>query len=52
MNMISSYLKAGKIVSKVRDDASKLIEDGMPVLELVNHVEGSIRSEVPNRHSL
>ncbi len=45
MNMISSYLKAGKIVSKVRDDASKLIEDGMPVLELVNHVEDSIRSE-------
>lgn len=42
--MIESYLKAGKIVSKVRKEASEIIRDGLPVIELVNYVEDGIRS--------
>lgn len=40
--MIESYLKAGKIVSEVREEASKIVRDGLPVIELVNFVEESI----------
>jgi len=40
--MLESYEKAGKIVSKVRDDAVKLIKDEMPVLDLINFVESQI----------
>ncbi|MDR2831249.1 MAG: type II methionyl aminopeptidase [Methanobrevibacter sp.] len=40
--MIESYEKAGKIVSKVRNEASKLIKDGLPIIELVEFVESEI----------
>lgn len=40
--MLESYEKAGEIVSKVRDDAVKLIKDGMPVIDLINFVESQI----------
>ncbi len=40
--MIESYEKAGKIVSQVREDAKKIIKDGLPVLELINFVESQI----------
>lgn len=40
--MIESYEKAGKIVSKVRNNASKLITDGLPVIDLVEYVESEI----------
>jgi methionyl aminopeptidase len=40
--MIESYEKAGKIVSQVREDALKLIKDGLPIIDLVNFVEGQI----------
>lgn len=40
--MIESYEKAGKIVSKVRKDASKMIKNGLPVLDLVEYVESEI----------
>ena len=40
--MIESYLKAGKIVSDIRDEASKLITDGALVIDLVNYVESEI----------
>ncbi len=39
---IKSYEEAGKIVSKVRSDASKLIKNGLPILELVEFVESEI----------
>jgi len=39
---IKSYEKAGKIVSKVRTDASKMIKNGLPILDLVEYVEGEI----------
>ncbi|BAM70424.1 methionine aminopeptidase [Methanothermobacter sp. CaT2] len=43
--MIESYLKAGKIVSKVRREAAGIIRDGLPIIELVNYVEDRIIEE-------
>ena len=40
--MIDSYIKAGKIVSKIRTDASKMIKEGCLVLDLVEYVEREI----------
>lgn len=40
--MIESYIKAGKIVSNIRDEASKMIEDGNLVIDLVKYVESEI----------
>ncbi|MDO8869306.1 MAG: type II methionyl aminopeptidase [Methanobacteriaceae archaeon] len=40
--MIESYEKAGKIVSQVREDALKIIKDGLPIIDLVNFVESQI----------
>ena len=40
--MIDSYIKAGKIVSKIRTDASKMIKEGCLVLDLVEYVESEI----------
>lgn len=40
--MIDSYIKAGKIVSEVREDAAKLIKEGTLVLDLVEYVESEI----------
>lgn len=40
--MIESYEKAGKIVSKVRNEAVKLIKDDLLILDLVEFVEGEI----------
>jgi len=40
--MIESYEKAGKIVSKVRNEAVRLIKDELLILELVEFVESEI----------
>lgn len=40
--MMESYEKAGKIVSQVREDALKIIKDGLPIIDLVNFVESQI----------
>ena len=40
--MIESYIKSGKIVSKIRSEASKMITDGALVIDLVNYVESEI----------
>ena len=40
--MIESYIKAGKLASKIRDEASKMIKDGTLVIDLVNYVESEI----------
>lgn len=40
--MIEYYEQAGKIVSKVRDEAVKLIKDDLLILDLVEFVEGEI----------
>ena len=40
--MIESYLKAGKIVSDIRSEASKMIKDGTLVIDLVEYVESEI----------
>jgi len=40
--MIESYEKAGKIVSKVRQDAIKLIKDDLLIIDLVEFVENEI----------
>ena len=40
--MIESYIKAGKIVSDIRSEASKMIKDGTLVIELVEYVESEI----------
>lgn len=40
--MIESYIKSGKIASKIRDEASKMIKDGTLVIDLVNYVESEI----------
>mgnify|MGYP000279253932 FL=1 len=40
--MIESYLKSGKIVSKIRSDASKMIVDGALAIDIVEYVEGEI----------
>ena len=42
MNMIDSYIKAGKIVSKIRCDASEMIKEGCLILDLVEYVESEI----------
>ena len=39
---IKSYEEAGKIVSKVRSDASKMIQNGLPIIDLVEYVESEI----------
>lgn len=40
--MIESYIQAGKIVSDIRSEASKMITDGALVLDVVNYVESEI----------
>ena len=40
--MIESYIQAGKIVSDIRGEASKMIKDGTLVIDLVNYVESEI----------
>ena len=40
--MIESYIKAGKIVSEIRSEASKMIKDGTLVIDLVEYVESEI----------
>lgn len=40
--MMESYIKAGKIVSDIRGEASKMIKDGTLVIDLVNYVESEI----------
>ncbi|MDO5848033.1 MAG: type II methionyl aminopeptidase [Methanobrevibacter sp.] len=40
--MIDAYIKAGKIVSEVREEASKMIKEGTLVLDLVEYVESEI----------
>lgn len=37
--MIDAYFKAGKIVSEIREEASKMIKEGTLVLDLVEYVE-------------
>ncbi|MDR2623265.1 MAG: type II methionyl aminopeptidase [Methanobrevibacter sp.] len=43
--MIGSYEKAGKIVSKVRNEASELIKDDLAIIDLVEFVENEIVKE-------
>ncbi|MBE6499812.1 MAG: type II methionyl aminopeptidase [Methanobrevibacter thaueri] len=40
--MIESYIESGKIASRIRDEASKMIKDGTLVIDLVEYVEGEI----------
>ena len=40
--MIESYIQAGKIVSDIRSEASKMIKDGTLVIDLVEYVESEI----------
>ena len=40
--MMESYIKAGKIVSDIRGEASKMIKDGTLVIDLVEYVESEI----------
>ena len=40
--MMESYIQAGKLASKIRSEASKMITDGALVLDLVNYVESEI----------
>ena len=40
--MIDSYIKSGKIVSDIRDEASKMIKEGMLIIDLVEFVESEI----------
>ena len=40
--MMESYIKSGKIASKIRDEASKMIKDGTLVIDLVDYVESEI----------
>lgn len=42
--MIESYIKAGKIVSNIRDEASKMIKDGTLVIDIVEFVESEIKN--------
>ena len=39
---MESYIKAGKIVSDIRSEASKMIKDGTLVIDLVEYVESEI----------
>ena len=36
--MMESYIQAGKIVSVIRNEASKMIKDGALVIDLVEYV--------------
>ena len=40
--MIESYIESGKITSKIRDEASKMIKEGTLVIDLVEYVESEI----------
>ena len=40
--MIESYIKSGKLASKIRNEASKMIKDGTLVIDLVKYVESEI----------
>ena len=40
--MMESYIQAGKLASKIRSEASKMITDGALVLDLVTYVENEI----------
>lgn len=40
--MIDSYIKAGKIVSDIRSEASKMIKEGCLITDLVEYVENEI----------
>ena len=40
--MIDSYIKAGKIVSDIRSEASKMIKEGTLIIDLVEYVESEI----------
>lgn len=40
--MIDSYIKAGKIVSDIRSEASKMVKDGTLIIDLVEYVESEI----------
>lgn len=40
--MIDSYIQAGKIASDIRNEASKMIKEGLPVIDLVEFVESEI----------
>ena len=40
--MIESYIESGKIASKIRDEASKMIKEGTLVIDLVEYVESEI----------
>ncbi|MDR1721790.1 MAG: type II methionyl aminopeptidase [Methanobrevibacter sp.] len=41
--MNEAYEKSGKIVSKVRNEATKLIKDGLAIIDLVEFVESEIQ---------
>lgn len=40
--MIESYIESGKLASKIRNEASKMITDGTLVIDLVEYVESEI----------
>lgn len=40
--MIESYIESGKLASKIRGEASKMIKDGTLVIDLVEYVESEI----------
>ena len=40
--MIESYIESGKLASKIRAEASKMIKDGTLVIDLVEYVESEI----------
>ncbi|KZX14461.1 type II methionyl aminopeptidase [Methanobrevibacter filiformis] len=42
---MDEYYKSGKIVSKVRDKATKIIKDGLAIVELIEYVENEIKKE-------
>ena len=40
--MIESYIESGKLASRIRNEASKMIKDGLLVIDLVKYVEEEI----------
>ena len=40
--MMESYIESGKLASKIRGEASKMIKDGTLVIDLVEYVESEI----------
>lgn len=40
--MIESYIESGKIASKIREDASKMIKEGALAIDIVEYVESEI----------